>query len=186
MSTRLLHSPLNRRHLALCAGMVAALFLAKTAMAADPARHDEAFLKQAAENNYAEIESSRVALEKTNNASVKAFAQQMVDDHGRTGEELATLAQAKGVELPEGPSMMQKAKLELLKASDGDSFDRSYSKNMGVEAHQDTIKLFREAAEKAEDADVKAFATNKLPALEHHLELARQLPGVEADDVKSQ
>lgn len=139
-------------------------------------RADTAFMKQAAENNHAEIESSRLAEHKASDPAVKAFAQQMVADHGKTGQELAALASSKGVELPDGPSMMQKAKLKLLEAADGADFDRRYSETMGLAAHRDTIALFQKAAKEARDPEVKAFATKTLPALQGHLDMAQKLP----------
>jgi putative membrane protein len=148
------------------------------------ARADTAFIKQAAENNHAEIESSRLAVQKASDPTVKAFAQQMVADHGKTGQELAALASAKGVELPDGPSLMQKAKLKLLDASDGADFDRRYSETMGLAAHRDTIALFQKASTGARDADVKAFAAKTLPGLQHHLEMAQKLPAAKAEASK--
>jgi putative membrane protein len=147
--------------------------------ASKPARADVAFMKQAAENGHAEVESSKLAVQKATNAQVKSFAQQMVDDHTKANNELQSLASSKGVELPTGPSMMQKAKLKLLDASDGAKFDQRYSETMGVAAHRDTIALFQKASTTAKDAEVKAFATKTLPALQHHLEMARKLPGAE-------
>lgn len=143
------------------------------------ASKDASFMKEVAQNNHAEIESSQLALQKATNAQVKAFAQQMVDDHGTTEQALASLAAAKGVALPDGPSLLQKAHLKLLRATDGENFDRFYAESMGVRAHVNMIKLFQEAAEQARDPDVKAFATKTLPALQHHLEMAQALPVVE-------
>lgn len=145
--------------------------------AAKPASADVAFMKQAAENGHAEVESSRLALQKSSDAQVKRFAQMMVDDHQRAGAELKALATSKGVEVPDQPSMMQRAKLKLLSASDGAEFSRSYMESMGVEAHKETIELFQKAAKGAEDADVKAFASKTLPTLQKHLSMAQELHG---------
>lgn len=148
---------------------------ASSAPSSTLSRADTAFLKQAAENGHAEIESSRVALQKGSHAEVKRFAQMMIDDHTKTGQELSALASAKGLQVPTEPSMVQKGKMKILEARDGASFDRHYAEAMGVEAHKDTIKLFEKAAKGADDADVKAFATKTLPALQHHLQAAQQL-----------
>lgn len=139
------------------------------------ARADAAFLKQAAQNGHAEIEGSKLALTKAGSEKVKAFAQQMIDDHTKANDELTQLAKAKGVELPTEPSLMQKGKQKLLEHSDGADFDRRYAETLGVKAHEDTIKLFRKGAQEAKDADVKAFAEKTLPKLERHLEMAREL-----------
>jgi putative membrane protein len=143
--------------------------------AARPARADANFLEQAAQNGLAEVQASRLALEKATQAEVKAFAQKMVDDHTKSNAELSSLAAAKRVKVPTEPSLMQRAKLRLLGTADGANFDARYVEQMGIEAHEDTIELFRKAAADAQDADVKAFASKTLPTLEHHLQMARQL-----------
>lgn len=146
--------------------------------ATKPARADAAFMKQAAQNGHAEVEGSKLALTKAVNTQVKGFAQQMVDDHTKSSEELKALAASKGVKLPTEPSMAQKARLKLLQGADGAEFDKRYAEQLGVKAHEDTLKLFQKAAANAKDPDVKAFATKTLPALQHHLQMARELKGV--------
>lgn len=138
-------------------------------------RADAGFLKDAALAGMAEVESSQLALQKATDPTVKSFAQKMVDDHTKANEELKALAQSKGVELPDEPSLMQKGKLKALSTADGADFDKRYAENMGVEAHADTVKLFQKAAKDAKDPDVKAFAANKLPTLQDHLRMAHAL-----------
>jgi len=136
---------------------------------------DKSFLKDAAEAGNAEVEASKVALEKSGNADVKAFAQQMVDDHGKAGTELKGLADQKGVKVDDGPSTAKKAEIKVLSGRKGSSFDQHYAESIGVKAHEDTVKLFQKEVDKGTDADVKAWAQKTLPALQHHLEMARQL-----------
>ncbi len=144
------------------------------------AGRDSAFLKQAAQNGNAEVEASKMALTKSSNADVKAFAQQMIDDHTKVGDELKTLAAGKGVEVSDKPSIAQSAKIKLLDAMSGANFDKRYASMTGVTAHRDTVKLFQKASADAKDADVKAFAAKSLPALQHHLEMAQSLKGATA------
>jgi putative membrane protein len=136
---------------------------------------DAAFMKQAAENGHAEVESSKLALSKSTNAGVKIFARQMVDDHTKAGDELNTLAQNKGVTVSAEPSVAQRAKIKMMQTLDGASFDRRYASTFGVTAHEDTIKLFRKEAQNGKDADLKAWATKTLPTLEHHLSMSKEL-----------
>jgi putative membrane protein len=148
-----------------------------TAFAADPKEPsaDANFMKNAAEAGNAEVESSKLAVDKSSSADVKAFAQQMVDDHTKAGDELKALAQQKGVKVSDKPSIAQTAKIELLKPTSGASFDRHYASTFGVTAHQDTVALFRKEAQNGKDADVKAWATKTLPTLEHHLTMGQDL-----------
>jgi putative membrane protein len=141
--------------------------------AATLAKADRDFMKQAAQNGHAEIEASKLAQTKATQPDIKSYAQKMVAEHTKTHQELAALAQSKGVDLPDGPSLMQRAKLKMLSAADGEKFDERYAENFGVKAHEDTIKLFREGAEKAQDAEVKAFAQKTLPHLQEHLTMAK-------------
>lgn len=158
--------------MAVCAGVAALGLMAATAASA---RSDADFMKQAAQNGAAEIEASKLALQKAQRSEVKAFAEKMVADHTKTSDELKQLAASKKVNLPDGPSMKQKAELKMISAGDDAKFDERYSKAFGVKAHEETIKLFQEAANGATDAEVKAFAQKTLPALNHHLEMARSL-----------
>lgn len=150
---------------------------ASAAPASKLTHKDSAFLKQAAENGHAEVEGSKLAVQKSGSADVKAFAQQMVDDHTKAGDELAALASSKGLDVSKDPSVIQKGKLKVLGARDGASFDRHYAESVGVEAHKDTVKLFEKAAKNSDDADVKAFAAKTLPTLQHHLQAAETLQG---------
>ena len=144
------------------------------------ARADAAFLRQAAQNGNAEIEASKLALTKTASPEVKTFARQMVDEHTKTGEALKSLALAKGVAVSDTPSLAQSAKIKLLDAMSGANFDKRYASTIGLTAHRNTVRLFQRAAGSAKDAEVKAFASTTLPALQHHLQMAQALnAGVE-------
>ncbi|OZI42472.1 DUF305 domain-containing protein [Bordetella genomosp. 5] len=135
---------------------------------------DKDFLENAAQSGHFELEGSKLALTKSSNADVKAFAQKMVDDHGKVGAELAALASKKGYEAPTGPSLMQQAKLKTLDMSD-DGFDKRYAEMIAVTAHEDAVTLFRKASEEAKDPEVKAFAAKVLPTLKEHLTQAQAL-----------
>jgi putative membrane protein len=50
----------------------------------------------------------------------------------------------------------------------GDTFDKSYIKAQ-VQAHQNTIALFRKEIASGHDADAQAFAKATLPTLRSHL-----------------
>lgn len=135
---------------------------------------DKSFLEDAAQGGYAEIEGSKKALQKSKNADVIAFANQMIKDHTAVGSELAALAKSKGYAPPTEPSLMQKGELKALDVTD-DSFDSMYARRIGVAAHESTVTLFQKAAQDAKDPDIKAFAQKTLPSLQGHLEMAKAL-----------
>lgn len=157
------------------ARLVVALMLTSPVMADTLAQRDQAFLEQAAQNGHAELSAGRLALTKARNPQVQAFAQRMIDDHTRIGEELQALATARNYKPPTEPSMLQKGKEMVIGGMADETFDRRYVHQMGVEAHQDTIRLFEKAANEAQDPEVKAFAARNLPGLRQHLQAARDL-----------
>ena len=156
-------------------GCSMAIFTSLAPAADGMVRSDRNFMEQAAQNGHAEVEAAKLAQGKSANQKVKDFAAKMEQDHTKTNEELAALASSKNVKLPTEPSAVQKSKAKAMDALDGERFDRRYADEMGVKAHEDTVKMFRKAADGAKDADVKAFAAKTLPALEEHLKMSRDL-----------
>lgn len=135
---------------------------------------DKDFMEKAAHAGHMEIEGSKLAQTHARSPDVKAFAEQMITDHTKVGEELQALAKTKGFELPKGPSLMQKATLKTLDMRD-ETFDKKYADQIGVTAHEDAVELFQKATTEVKDPDVKQFAVKTLPALQHHLEMAKTL-----------
>ncbi len=150
----------------------------KTATAQDPSkltRGDAKLLGDLAQGNMAEVESGKLALEKSSDAATKKFAQMMIDDHTAALGEVEKLATSKGVTLPTGPSVMQKTKATGLKALSGNLFDKEYAKHAGVGAHESTVKLLKKIQKDGKDADLKALADKLLPKVEGHLAEAKTL-----------
>ena len=135
---------------------------------------DLAFMNDAAPGGMAEVELGKLAASKAQNAEVKAFAQKMVEDHSKAGEELKQLAAQKKVTLP--PDVMPKHKeiMDKLSKLSGADFDKEYVMTM-VEAHEKDVAAFENVSKTAADADVKAFATKTLPTLKMHLEMIKSM-----------
>lgn len=159
------------------AALVLVLVFSGTAFADKLAEGDQEFLEQAAQNGLAEQSAGRLAQTKARDQRVRDYAQRLIDDHAGMNAELQALAASKEYTPPKEPSMLQKGK-ELLIANLGDKdFDQRFVNQIGVEAHESTIRLFEEATLKAQDPDVKAFANKHLPMLREHLRIAQTLKG---------
>lgn len=148
------------------------------------ARGDRKFMETAAQDGMAEVELGKVAAQKAQSADVKAFAERMVQDHGKANSQLMQLAQAKGVNLPTALEGKHKRMLDKMSKLAPDKFDREYMDEMADE-HKKDVKAFREASKDSKDADVKAFATATLPVLEEHMKLAESLHAKVKDMDKS-
>ena len=68
---------------------------------------DHHFVMEAAGGGMAEVELGQLAADKASNATVKAFGQQMVSDHGKAGDDLKSLAASKNITLPTALNMTQ-------------------------------------------------------------------------------
>jgi putative membrane protein len=79
----------------LFAGMVTTPGLAQDkSSSAAPTGSDRVFVMKAARGGMAEVELGKLAVEKGSSPDVKQFGQRMVDDHGKAGDELKSLAQS--------------------------------------------------------------------------------------------
>jgi putative membrane protein len=133
------------------------LLWSSAALAQGLAPVDKNFLQQAAENGHAEVSAGRLALTKARNPKVRDFAQRMVDEHTKVGEEL------------------RKGKEMIIAGLGDETFDRRYLNQMGVEAYKSAIPLYEKTALESRDPEVKAFASKHLPALREQLQAAQAL-----------
>ena len=159
-------------------GIVAAALVAMTGPAAAQVQlvsdQDREFVNKAATGNLAEVELGRVAAQRAARPSVRSFGERMVTDHGRSSEQLASLARSKGIEVPTALEPSQQAVRDRLSSLSGNDFDRDYMSEM-VRDHTEDIALFERAAQSSTDPDLKAWAAQSLPMLREHLALARQV-----------
>jgi len=131
---------------------------------------DNDFLAKATEGGLKEVELGKLASQKASNADVKAFANRMVADHGKSNAELARIA-GTTVAKPAAEKLAPPAKLTT---ASGAEFDRAYMAEM-VMAHQNTVALFEKQLRDGQDEALKRFVTEKLPTVRDHLEKARAL-----------
>jgi len=136
---------------------------------------DEKALKDMAQANINEIAAARIALSKAQSSEVKAFAQQMVKDHGDALNKVQTVAQQKGVTLPTEPDAMHKAMATKLESQSGDAFDKLYMENAGTKDHQMVLSKLQSDSTMIKDPDVKALADAHTPVVEQHLKAAEQM-----------
>jgi len=133
------------------------------------------FVKEAATSDMFEIASSKLALQRGDEAT-KAFAQQMVTDHQKTTDELKGLITTGKVKvtLPTAMTSSQQGMLKTLNGLQGARFDKRYHSDQ-EKVHKDAVDLFKRYGEGGDNADLKAWAASTLPALEHHLQMAEAL-----------
>ena len=70
---------------------------------------DKKFVQGALQGGMAEVALGKLALEKSSNEDVKKFAQRMVDDHTKLGDDMKPVAEQLGVPMPTGLSKKDQA-----------------------------------------------------------------------------
>jgi putative membrane protein len=156
------------------ATIFAALVIATPSLAASSKSE---FVKKATQAGDFEIASSRLALEKSQSADVKKFAQQMIDDHTKAAQQLQTVAAGAGIPPENQPvkaSSEQMEEMERLQSAKPGNFDPTYV-NAQRKAHEEAIDLFSTYANSGDDPKLKQFASETLPTLKSHLDHIKTL-----------
>lgn len=135
---------------------------------------DGRFVTAASAAGQTEILASRLAATQAQSAKVKSFAVTMISDHGKANEELKTIAQKDGYTLSSTPTQDEEANLAKLQSLHGKDFDTAYAAMM-LKDHREAVSLFQSESTSGNDGDLKSFATQTLPTLQHHLALATSL-----------
>ncbi len=151
--------------------LVAWLFSSGHVMAAGFLTAEE-FVARASAAGQSEIDLGKLAAQKSTAVDIRAFAQKMIEDHGKAGAELAILAKKKGLAIAQ-PGEAQLATLAELQQKSGGEFDAAYAKQMLTD-HDDAVSLFS-AAGTLDDPDLAAFARKALPVLTQHQQMAKHL-----------
>ncbi len=137
---------------------------------------DKTFLMNADEGNSAEIAASQMALKKSKNPEVKAYAQQMITDHQKLRSDMSTFTQQMGVTTPQPLNPTHKAEAQRLSALSGKSFDAEYVKAMDQDHHK-TLGMFQNETATTSNQDLKAAVQQGTPVIQQHTDMADQLAG---------
>ena len=135
---------------------------------------DASFVKEAAQGGMTEVQLGKLAQTKSSDEAVKDFGKKMEQDHSKANEELKKLASDKGLELSSELDKKHQSQIDKLGKLSGAKFDKDFMAAM-VSDHKDTIKQFESTSEKAKDAELKKFASQTLPTLKSHLQLAESV-----------
>ena len=125
----------------------------------------------------AEIELSRMALDKSASPEVKAFAQMMIQDHGAAEDKLKSVVSGLAIDWPTQLDDKHRETAADLAKQQGPDFDRDYVKAM-IEVHQDL------AAKLESRLDVKSLAEWKTAAAGRTQRKTLPEPKVEMADVQ--
>ena len=140
---------------------------------------EKTFVTKAAKGNLAEVELGKLASQKSHNADVKAFGEQMVTDHSKANDNLKPIADSNGVQWPTKLTGESKTLYDQLSKLSGAAFDKTYVHAM-VEDHQKDAKEYEMESGKVKDSQLKSYVDQTLPVVQQHLshiQSIQQQPG---------
>jgi len=161
---------------------------------------DKNFVSDQLSDGMAEIELAKVARDHAASPDVKQFAQMMIDDHTKAGDQLKQIATSNSIPIDKQIDNKQQNLMDKLSKLNGADFDKEYMSAM-VDDHQDAVRDLRSrvdenrsatdrltgknpenpAAVKPEQSDnrltmsINEWAANTLPTVEQHLDRAKEI-----------
>ena len=130
--------------------------------------------------NQIDIDNGKVAETKAQNAEVKAFAKQMIADHGMANKQAGDVASKNSLTPEDNPTSQGLNTNAATVTSDlstktGADFDKAYI-DSEVNFHQTVLNaLDQTLIPNAQNADLKALLTNIRPVVNQHLEHAQRM-----------
>jgi putative membrane protein len=161
---------------------VSSIFMAMAAFSlpafaqAGPSSQTTDFVRDASAGNAFEVESSKLAINKTSAKDVKDFAKMMVADHTQIGDALkkALASSSTGLTPAETLDAESEKTLDELNAAPASAFDNLYVQAQS-KAHDQAVTAFADYAEHGDNTSLKKFASDTLPVLKKHQELVHSL-----------
>ena len=130
------------------------------------------FMKDVAQDAMAKIHLAYLALQNAQNEQVRAFAQQILNDYGKTQADLFNIANQQAVVLPNTLDATNSDTFAALSQLKGAEFDKAYMKTM-LNQDQAALSRFKQEATKGD-----GWASQTLPRLESDLKTAQKVAPV--------
>lgn len=132
---------------------------------------DREFIRGASVSNNAEVMAGQLAVSKGNTPMVRAYGQSMVSEHTPAQADLRSRASAAGITVVDTVDAENRAAMSRLTALSGYSFDTAYI-NQQIKGHAKTVGIFNTEISNGENENIKGYAQQNLPHIQHHLERA--------------
>lgn len=133
--------------------------------------NDQAFAEAAARDGMLQIDLAKQAQAKSSTPDIKNLAAKIIADHTKADQQLRQIAQKEGFKLPEALNSAGQSELQKFSTLTGAEFDKAYLK-FAVNDHQKVIAKFENEAKQGANPSLKTFASNTLPTLKEHLNMA--------------
>ncbi|MGE5537084.1 MAG: DUF4142 domain-containing protein [Gemmatimonas sp.] len=134
------------------------------------------YVQNQARGDMFEIQAGQVALQKAQNADVKRFAQQMIDDHTQSTQKLQAALKSGNVKVtpPTSLDSRHSEALTQLKNAPAGSFDQAYLQSQ-VQGHREMLALNQAYSQTGDNSSLKQFSAQVTPVIQQHLSELQQM-----------
>lgn len=136
---------------------------------------DIAFVDAAGQAGLANIMLGELALRKSNNQSVRQFAQAEIQEQQNVKQQLTRIAPQIRATLPTAPGPKYQAIMARMQQLSGTEFDNAYLDEGGVNAHLENASVFQREAAFGRNPELLAVVNQGLPIINRHFTTASQL-----------
>jgi putative membrane protein len=136
----------------------------------------DTFVQHLALNDIFEIALSRLALQKSSNSEVQAFANRMIKDHTSSTERLGAILKAGNINivLPTQIDPDHEKIIQSMQGMTGSEFDHTFAR-VQQQAHEKILLVLTRYRDGGRDKDLQAFATEIAKVVERHLADSKKL-----------
>lgn len=132
------------------------------------------FLVQVTEDSLAEMELCMVALDNAGSDDVRNLARVIINEHGKLGQQIETLAQRMRVQFPKKIRAEHVAMINHMRGIKGDEFDRKFIEQ-SLRYHENDLKVFEHYAAQKDGREVARLAEAGARLFGKHLKMIREV-----------
>ena len=145
-----------------------------TAVKAQGADQDKQFLMTASQSDYTEMTFSKLAEQKSTNASVKAYAQKMITDHTKLEADMKPFADQMGVTPVTTLDATHQQLYDQMSSLSGTDFDKAYMSAMDTDHHA-SLDAFKAEEASTTNASLKPVVKKGEKVVAQHTEMADKM-----------
>lgn len=145
-----------------------------TAVQAQGTDGDKQFIMTASQGDLTEITLSKLALTKSSNPQVKAYAQKMIHDHTELEAKMKPFAEQMSVPPATALNPEHQQLLDQLQGLSGADFDKQYMSDMDT-SHHSTLDAFKSELSTTTDAQLKPTVAKGEKVVAQHTMMADKL-----------
>ena len=134
------------------------------------------FVTRASTANLVAVAESRLALNRTRNPKVRAFARRLVEDHGSAAVALQVAANGSGAKAATTLDRDDQRRVAVLQGKSGANFDKAYVADQ-LAVHSNVLTFYADYMLLGDNEKLKALAIKMIPIAQAQLKDAQALEG---------